>query len=757
MPLILTAPAAPPGQSGATLTGRARTTASRGAVLAGRAASRVQVVGATLTGRAVSRPESRGATLTGVLSGGLPVQVMPGAPPLRTVQNVTGLPGTVMSWSYGHTLGGETFDVTVDGQFGAALPTVNLTARARHGERVVDELPTRAFRQFGQEPQVDVGGNRTTFRFALDFTQKLRGARLPELIPWVLNPSPPACPPRRQRVQIGPLVQQVMRQYVDPQFALGVPDPLGGAEWVEGLVEYSTDGITAQQLWDDTYGLLGLTLTPRRFGAGQRLVGLYPEPTTPATGPDRIERRWVTLWQDGQERLQTPTRLTLLGAGRVTDLDATGLLAWIGEDPARAELERELLPNGEWIDPEVREGTATTSRGWRRVNGQVTQELSVTTDDLTVQETVDGAARERTFRRVATGYSLTSTTFDPACPTRPLSQRTESRSWAYDVDTITGSFQTLGPGLYYFLTTGNLTGSEVTRVTFEYSPQGHLARELRVTDELGTTEQEGAFDEPGARGAVRARAWTRRTQDTRYSFDGAGRTRRVTTTTRQTLVPLFDVETGDAVRLVSVARTLPQPPEVSDQAPPTFDCDPCGGVFARTVVDPSGVVLRSGDAGFAEERTVTAPFLKPADLTAAARTLMTLAWHRRTVTVTVRYPTSLQPGDVTGLGLVREVKMTGDAWGVTSTVTFAALDDLFGGSGSAAVEDWRADPKAGRALVLAGRPGGVRARRVLGWSAGAGEPIVQDAFIRTRSGVARPGEEVDWRMVNGTLEVTGAR
>ncbi|AWT34586.1 hypothetical protein DM785_02715 [Deinococcus actinosclerus] len=757
MPLILTAAGGQVPGRGATLTGQARTAPARGATLRGVAASRPQVRGATLTGQASSRPLTRGATLTGVMRHAIPVEVIAGGLPLSTQQFLNGLPGEVMTWAYTNTLAGETLDVTVAGLYGTAMPNVTVQASAQQGDITIDDLPVRAFRHFGQEPKVELGANRTSFRFIADFRQQLRGVRLPELVPWHLTPSPPACPPKRQKLLVSAFVIDVMRRYVDPFFTLQGGNPFGDSAWVEGLIDYSTEGITPQQLWDDTFGLLGMVLTTSRLGSGQRLIGLYPEARTPDAGPDRIVERWATEWPEVQERLQTPMSITVLGAGLVTELDAPTLLDWIGPDPARAELERELLPDGEWVDPDTHEGTATTSRGWQRVNGQVVREVTLTTDDLTVKETVDGKARERTFRRVATSYAETSTTFDRECPARPVAQRTVSRSWAYGLSTRLSSFQSLGPGLYHLLTTGDLTASEETRTTFEYSPQGHLARELRVTDALGTTQQadpEGPLDQ---RGPVTAREWTRTTQDTRYLFDGAGRTRRVVSTTRQTLVPLFDAETNDAVRLVSVTRTLPQPPEISDQSPPSFDCDPCAGRLHRTVVDPSGVVIPAGDAGFGEERTVTLPFLSPSQLPAVASLLMTLAWHRLVTTVTMHYPTSLEPGDMTSLGMVREVKMEGSPGRVVSTVVFSALDTLYGAPSQVSAGDWRADPKEGRALVLAGRPGGVRARRVLGWAAGTGEAIVEDAFIRTRSAGIRPGEEVDWRRVNGTLEVTGAR
>lgn len=753
MPIILTPPETQGAGRGATLAGQARTAASRRAVLTGRAASRVGVRGATLTGH-TSRPLARGATLVGVKSSGLPVEILAGRAPLSTLQVVAGLPGTVLDWTYTHSFAGETLDVTAAGRFGAHLPTVTVSAQAQRGLAPVDALPERTFATFGQEPQVNTGQNRTTFRFVGNFEQALRGARLPELVPWVLTPSPAACPPVRQRLSVSALVRAVMREHVDPGFTLN-PDPLVSAEWVEGLVEYSTNGLTPQDVWDATYGALGMVLGVRRWGSGRRLAGCFPQPLAPTAGTGvPFHSEYVTDLEETQERLQTPTRITLTGAPKVTELNAERFLNWASDDPALPELQRELLPNGEWIDPEVREGTAVTAHGWRRLNGQVTAEVTVVTDDVRVSELVDGTEVTKEFRGAATSVTQTTTTYDPECPVRPLRQRTRTRSWGYAVDTVPGSTTTTGPGLYLTRPTGDLLALEDTFVTFEYAAQGYLAREVRVSDQLATAQQEDAFNAPGQRQPMQGRDLQRTVEDIRYQPDGAGRWRRTRTVTRRSLTPIFDLETQEAVRLVDFTRTVPEPPQISDQAPPSYECEPCGGVYHRTITDPTGVVVRAGDAGFGEERTVNVPTLNPLNLAVTARLILAAQWHRRVRTVTLEYPVGLQPGDDTPLGVVREVRMRGTPGRVQSTVTFAELDTLYGSPAGMPTAPHLLDRQRGRALVISGRPGGARVRLVRGWD--DGQPIIEDGFVRTRDASVRPGEEIEWEQRSTGLVASGA-
>lgn len=668
---------------------------------------------------------------------------------------LTGLPGDVLAWTYNHGGLYEELDVTVTGLHGLDTPIAFLEVISKIDGTEYARLPGRVFSHLGQEPQTDEGANRTTFRFRNDFDQALRGVKLPELLSWRLEPPKPGCMPARRTASISSVVHGVMRDHVDAHFTLS-PDPLAGASWEESRREYSTAGKTPQQVWDDTYGALGMVLHVRPRGVGIRLVGCWPNPHGAQAGaalsPDLILTRTPQ-----REQRQTPARLTLRGADHVTDLTPQKLLEWVGGDPAAQEIAREVLPEGEYIDPLTGSGTARTQRGWRKTIGQLVSEVQVTTDDVTVTETVDGTLQVREFRGVATGYTHTQITLDPLCPSRPLRKVTRTRSWAYALDTELGSFSTAGPGLYWNLTVGDLTADELTDTAYTYSPQGHQLTETESSTALASVQQEGAELPPGERGPVQGREYVRTVKRTSWQATGAGRWQRITLVSRQKLVPLYDLDSGDAIRTQLVTSTLPLPTEVTDQAPPSFECETC----PKEVRDPTGVVLSAGDAGFGDAREVTLDFVEPGGLQAIAGQMLTNDWHRISTRFSLRVAVPYFPGSWVNGALVQELRLSqaeGDSR-VTTELRTAALDTTLLSPTQAGVYDLDLPLDEGRAIMLAGRPGGARVRLVKGWDAQAGQPKTEDdAFVAFRTGFPpRPGEEIDWTRYAGRLEARSAR
>lgn len=666
---------------------------------------------------------------------------------------LTGLPGTVFSWAYDHSGLYEELEVTVDGLHGLAEPIAFLEVISKVNGTEYARLPTRVFSHQGQEPQTDEGRNRTTFRFRNDFDQALRGVKLPELIPWRLEPPKPGCAPARRTVNVSALIHQIMRDYVDFWFVLD--SDLPAFQFEENRRDYSTLGKTPQQVWDETFGALGmvLTLTPRGFG--NRLAGRWVQPHRTQAGaalpPDLILTR-----NPQRENRHTPARLTLRGGDHVTDLTPAKLLEWVRDDPAYQEIAREVALEGEYIDPVTSSGTARTVRGWRKTIGQLVAEIQITTDDVTVQETVDGVTQSREFRGVATGYTHTQITLDPLCPSRPLRKITRTKSWAYGLSTELGSFSTTGPGLYWNLTVGDLTADELTDTTYTYSPQGHQATETESSTALASVQQEGAELPPAERGAVQAREYVRTVKRTSWQPTGAGRWQRITLVSRQKLVPLYDLESGDAIRTQLVTSTLPLPTEVTDQAPPSFECNPC----PKEVRDPTGAMLSSGDAGFGEAREVTLDFLRPAELIPVARAMLTNDWHRIVTRLSLRVAVPYHPGTHVNGALVQGVRISQaeSDLRVTTELTTAQLDTTLLSPSAAGVYDLELPDDQGRSVMLAGMPGGARVRLVKGWKAEAMQPDTVDAFVAFRTGFPpRPGEEIDWTRYAGRLEARNAR
>ncbi|MBB6016810.1 hypothetical protein ACFP9V_19080 [Deinococcus radiopugnans] len=690
----------------------------------------------------------------------LPLAVTYGGAATLYHAQLSGLPGPVLSWDYSHTGQDEELTAVVRGLFGTSMPTVILNAEAQSaGGSTLARLPTRTFQNMGQEPQEDVGAFRTTFRFKESVATILKRLPLEEMIHWKQNPTPDPCLNVRQRQNISTLVHEIMRRYGD--FSLEF-DPLAKSFFEEGRKEFSTEGLTPMDVWDATYGLLGMGIYMLPDPQARRFVGRFADPVDTRGGP-YISPDWITQLSQGRELLQTPVRLTLTGADQPLPLKPEIILAMLGSDPAAAEVARELLPEQEWYDPPESAGTARIQRGYKKSGGQMVSTVEITTDDIEVNETVGDEPFYRLWRGVATGYKRSRTTYDPACPGRPMLEITESKSWAFDAQTVGGSFQVYGPGLYRSLSVGDLVSDETTVTTYRYSPQGYLAAKTTSTRRLASLKQDGAELTPDERGPLEAREYTVTTQTEQWQPIGGGRWLHTPGVSGQTLVPVYDAESGEAIRTASVARASPDAPRITDQAPPSYDCNACD---LKEILDPTGAVFRVGDAGFADAQETQIAFLEPEALIPVGTLLLARDWGRLITSLSVPLPLGYLPGTWVSFGegqdsgRVRELRM-GQAEGetvITSTLTLSRPDYLLGKPNQAARDDLLADYASGRAVMLAGKPGGALARIVRGWNVTAVQPITELGFIAFRTGFPpRPGDEIEWKLVRGQREATGAR
>ncbi|GGB71203.1 hypothetical protein [Deinococcus soli (ex Cha et al. 2016)] len=669
---------------------------------------------------------------------------------------VDGLPGPVLSTTLTHDGPYEELEVTVDGLHPLALPTVSLQLTSRVAQGVtLGVVPTRVFRAQSQEPQVNRRERTTTFRYRSSLDDRLRGLRLPETIPWKLNPSEDPCLTVRRTVGISAHVRALFRQHVDPAFVLEF-DPLTRSRWVEGRLDFTTLNITPQALWDATYGALGMVLQVRRKGTGVRLVGTWATPVQVRSGP-AVSLDWQEEREQAREWYQTPRRFTVKGAPRATPLTREKLLAWIGPDPDREALEREILLNYEWYEPPSPSGTSVAQSGFLKLNGQLVRQVEVTTGDVVITEIVDGKKKTDTLYGMGTGVKLTETRFDPTCPSRPLFQQVRTLAWGYDGQTKISSYSVPGPGLNTTLKVGDLVGNERTTTTYQYSPQGHLTAQTTSTTRVASLQQQNADAEINQRGPLQGREETTQTVTQRWAPTSGSLWRYDPGTSGQTLLPVYDDETQEAVRTVAVARATPDAPRLTDQAPPSYDCRPVCDVL-REVLDPTGVVLHAGDAGLREDEEVSVDFLDVTDLVSAARMMLTSRWHRLVTTFTVPFASPFQQGDWTADGLVQRVRITAQDGQISSEVTCTQIDTTLLQPGSAAMENYLLDPQQGRAVMLTRLPGGARARLVTGWNPSTGEALAEDAFIGFRTGFPpSPGDELEWQLERGQREATNGR
>ena len=178
-----------------------------------------------------------------------------------------------------------------------------------------------------------------------------------------------------------------------------------------------------QELWDASYGALGMALYVWPRDAGIRLVGVWPEPVTAQQSGLAVPLDDQVTRVQARELLHTPTRFTVRGRDDVRELDHVDFLQLVGAgDPAYREVELEVTPTAEWYDPPEQAGDGIVQRGYNKLNGELNRTLELTTANVTVRETVDGVPFVREWAGVATGYKYTETTFDPSsagCTTGP--------------------------------------------------------------------------------------------------------------------------------------------------------------------------------------------------------------------------------------------------------------------------------------------------------------------------------------------------
>ncbi|MFC3833514.1 hypothetical protein [Deinococcus rufus] len=689
----------------------------------------------------------------------LPLTENPG---LRHRATFSGLPGEVIRYTVTGAQQDE-LSVTISGVHPLAAPSVTVDLESTLTEEgqttVLGRVSGRLYDTLGAEPEVDEAARTTTLVYRRGNELTLRGLRLPEFVPWKLTPDPDPCRTQPQTLGVSTTVRRAMEQV--GHFVLE-DDPLADAAWVDGVADYTTKNLTPDAVWSATYGALGMELWWEPHGGGVRLTGRWPFPIQPVSGttlPARLETRRSVR----RQFLQTPVGLILRGRDHVTRLPNSALLE-LGQDlPGNEESERELQPGGEWFEVPESSGTARVSRGYRRFGGQVVAQIEVTTDDVWVEETVNGELRRRLFSGVLTGMKTTDTVYDTLCANRPLLQRTRTLAWAYHLTTQTSLYATPGPGLFLLLSAGDLVADEETRVTYTYSTQGYLSAQTTQTRRVASVNQVDAEKAPPQRGAVSGRETVTTTRTERWTPTGGGRWWYEPGVQGQTLMPLYDKKTGEAVRTVSVARATPDAPRLIEQAPPRYECavsltdETPTGECPRELRDPTGAEFRAGDVGRAEPREVSLPFVDSGSLSTVGKRMLAAQWPRVVTTVTLPWVYPLPVGSATADGRVQRVEITGEGQDVTSTVVFAQLDTSLMSPSQIGVYGLDADADGGTAMVLRRSGLGVIARVVTGWDVGAGQPRTERAYIEVPGGNVSPGDEVTWHLERGRRVATRVR
>ncbi len=177
-----------------------------------------------------------------------------------------------------------------------------------------------------------------------------------------------------------------------------------------------------------------------------------------------------------------------------------------------------------------------------------------------------------------TGYTSTESTYDPDCPDAMIRQRTVKQSFGYSLSTETHGRIFSGPTWGGSYQVGDPLADEEQTVYKTFSPDGSLAYKNTVTRRLASLEQQGADGPLGDRGPLQAREYLTQTLSEAFQATGSGKWLRIWSLSGDQQLPLYDQETGDAVRLASRGATLNSDQEVLDQAPEQVRCpDLCTG------------------------------------------------------------------------------------------------------------------------------------------------------------------------------------
>ncbi|MFC6662983.1 hypothetical protein [Deinococcus multiflagellatus] len=451
------------------------------------------------------------------------------------------------------------------------------------------------------------GAVQTTLRAYTPAATSLGTVRLPELVPFMLTPTPrptrdTPCAARLQ-LQTAPVGSIVRQAVAAAGLSLTVVggDPLAGEHWTEFEMPYSTKGKSPQQVLDDTYLAVGYRPVIRREGSVTRLLLLPPGITE---GDVQVSGDQVI--SGGTRRRESghfPASVTVTGADLLVPLPELATLIELAPDPEA--FEQAIQPNKAWskIDP-IPDGKGEVITGYHRVNGQLVGVYRATVQSFSVQEQVDGKTVDVDFSNVLTSLEETETTYHPTCTDMLLRQFTRKRSWSYTVATRT---RTEIIGRYGYLgaaAVGDLLGDEIEVLEQHWSPEGWLRAKLQRSTKLTSVKQSEPEGELKDRGPVKPHEYLERVRIENYLPDGLSWVM-LWQETGNIPVVLYDEDSLEPVRVTLRGGTITSGMEKMDAAPPSVRCpDPCA-VRKRALPNSVRVTSPQGKQGTEVTRTVS--------------------------------------------------------------------------------------------------------------------------------------------------------
>lgn len=530
----------------------------------------------------VGTPGQGGAPLPGT-----PVTVIIGGKPVQLEMSCT--LGKALKASYEHT--GENESATITLRVPRDRVPGNLTLTAT----LAGQLPFTTKLKVDErqwEEKTEKGVKTTTIRLYNEAAYRANTKPLPELVPWVTHPrivygDDKNGPPLRT-LDVSDLVKQAASA-AGVSFALLGGDIFAGETWLETKRETSTGGRTFADVFGETYGAAGYRLLVR----GNLMLGVAPGQGVTTQQPTFTRCELQTVMRRS-ERGHVPGRIRLTaGDAHIPKPDVTEPEPETPEeqekqDAALSYIRHTPTETGETISTRyvfrglIRE-TQEVEIGRVQVTETVEKEdiddysggdfeieaNSTTNEDGTT--TISNYTVTRTFNRVLISDQRTTFQYHPACKEALIRQETTKKSYGYQLGTEVGPRTVVGTMFSGSLTGGDLVGNELETVTQEWYGKPPLAgfqKSRRAeSSRLLAVQQENAEASPKDRGPVAAREYTVKIETERYEKIGK-LWERAYSTTGGVNTPLFDTDSGEAVRLSLRTGTMQSGSELMENEPP---------------------------------------------------------------------------------------------------------------------------------------------------------------------------------------------
>lgn len=529
---------------------------------------------------------------------GMPVSPVIGGKPVQL--EVSCALGKALKASYEHT--GEDESATITLRVPRDRVPGNLTLTAS----LAGQLPFTTNLKVDErqwEEKTEKGVKTTTIRLYNEAAYLANTKPLPELVPWVKQPrivygDDKNGPPLRT-LDVSDLVKQAASA-AGVSFALLGGDIFAGETWLETKRETSTGGRTFADVFGETYGAAGYRLLVR----GNVLCGTPPmqgvtmqEPTFTRCELQTVMRR--------SERGHVPGRIRLTaGDAHIPKPDVTEPEPETPEeqeeqDAALSYIRHTPTETGETISTRYVFGGLIRQTQEIEI-GRVTATETVEVDDIkkypvtydsggfisnwSIYQITPNYTKKkdgtlilsnytvtRTFNRVLISDQRTTFQYHPDCKEALIRQEVTKKSYGYQLGTEVGPRTVVGTMFSGSLTGGDLVGNELETVTQEWYDKPPLAgfqKSRRAeSSRLLAVQQEKAEASPKERGPVAAREYTVKIETERYEKIGK-LWERAYSTTGGVNTPLFDTESGEAVRLSLRTGTMQSGSELMENEPP---------------------------------------------------------------------------------------------------------------------------------------------------------------------------------------------